>query len=66
MEDLYRGSANREPDLWLSWWSKANAESPNKDLGKYLGVYVALQISTLISVMLWVWYVASEKICEVA
>ncbi|OKL58600.1 hypothetical protein UA08_06380 [Talaromyces atroroseus] len=28
--------------IWLQWWMEANEQQPNKELGKYLGVYAFL------------------------
>ncbi|KAH7329602.1 P-loop containing nucleoside triphosphate hydrolase protein [Stachybotrys elegans] len=30
------------PTVWLGWWSDANADEPNQDLGYYLGIYAML------------------------
>ncbi|PVH99336.1 P-loop containing nucleoside triphosphate hydrolase protein [Periconia macrospinosa] len=45
----------RFPDLWLSWWATANSKKPGQDVGRYIGVYVALQLGTLLLVTLWAW-----------
>lgn len=29
------------PTIWLKWWSEANVAHPNKDVGMYMGVFVA-------------------------
>lgn len=38
------------PTVWLEWWSAANEVEPNKDVGKYLGVYALLCLVGVISV----------------
>jgi hypothetical protein len=43
-------------DLWLAWWADANAIAPNTDLGKWLGVYSALAIGAMISLLVGTWY----------
>ncbi|KAH8724224.1 P-loop containing nucleoside triphosphate hydrolase protein [Phaeosphaeriaceae sp. PMI808] len=45
----------RFPDLWLSWWATANTKHPGQDSGKYIGVYIALQLGALLLVTLWAW-----------
>ncbi|KAJ5740408.1 P-loop containing nucleoside triphosphate hydrolase protein [Penicillium malachiteum] len=37
------------PQLWLQWWSRANEQHPNEDIGYWLGGYAALAILTLIA-----------------
>lgn len=50
----------RFPDVWLSWWSSdGESSSTQRSTGEYLGVYVGLQMATLIIVALWAWYVRS-------
>ncbi|KAK6517411.1 hypothetical protein TWF281_004068 [Arthrobotrys megalospora] len=43
------------PTLWLKWWSDANEQSPNKQAGLYIGVYVVLQTAGLFSTALLTW-----------
>ncbi|GJN80117.1 hypothetical protein PLIIFM63780_003641 [Purpureocillium lilacinum] len=31
--------------IWIKWWSAANAEQPNQNVGMYLGVYAILGIA---------------------
>ncbi|KAF2031181.1 P-loop containing nucleoside triphosphate hydrolase protein [Setomelanomma holmii] len=45
----------RFPDLWLSWWATANTKTPGQDTGRYIGVYVALQLGALFLVTSWAW-----------
>jgi len=40
------------PPVWLTWWSEANAEAPNQDIGYYLGVYAGLQVLAALSFFL--------------
>ncbi|KAL2000415.1 hypothetical protein VTN02DRAFT_3099 [Thermoascus thermophilus] len=40
------------PILWLKWWAQANTANPNADLGKWIGVYVALATGCLISLLI--------------
>ncbi|KAJ3955412.1 hypothetical protein N0V92_008076 [Colletotrichum tropicale] len=37
------------PDIWLKWWTEANEQRPNKDLGKWVGVYAALGVGSIVS-----------------
>jgi ATP-binding cassette, subfamily C (CFTR/MRP), member 1 len=32
---------------WLNWWTDANQENPNANLGKWMGVYAAFGILSL-------------------
>ncbi|KAK6338386.1 hypothetical protein TWF730_002449 [Orbilia blumenaviensis] len=43
------------PTLWLKWWSDANEQSPNRQAGLYIGVYVVLQVAGLCSTALLTW-----------
>ncbi|PYH61790.1 uncharacterized protein BO96DRAFT_380174 [Aspergillus niger CBS 101883] len=36
--------------LWIQWWVEANEESPNKDVGMYLGVYAVLFVIQLVEI----------------
>lgn len=36
--------------VWLDWWSAANEEEPNKNVGMYMGVYTALCVSGIIMI----------------
>ncbi|WYZ37828.1 hypothetical protein EsH8_II_001334 [Colletotrichum jinshuiense] len=43
------------PDIWLKWWAESNEKEPNQDLGKWLGVYAALGIGSVVSVLFGMW-----------
>ncbi|KAJ5794580.1 ABC transporter [Penicillium paradoxum] len=44
------------PNLWVQWWSDANEKSSNANVGYYLGVYVALAVIAMVSLVLSSWY----------
>ncbi|RDK41147.1 P-loop containing nucleoside triphosphate hydrolase protein [Aspergillus phoenicis ATCC 13157] len=41
--------------LWIQWWVEANEESPNKDMGMYLGVYAGLFVIQLVGTAVGLW-----------
>ncbi|KAK1579629.1 ABC transporter [Colletotrichum navitas] len=41
------------PNIWLKWW--AEDPSPSSNLGKWLGVYVALGVGSVLAVALGAW-----------
>ncbi|KAK9802300.1 putative ABC transporter [Seiridium cardinale] len=43
------------PTVWLDWWSEANAVEPNKDVGKYMGVYAFLCLFGVVAVAFSCW-----------
>ncbi|KAL6714215.1 hypothetical protein ACLMJK_008710 [Lecanora helva] len=43
------------PQVWLGWWSTANAEHPNARLGYYLGIYALLGVGGLASLVIGCW-----------
>ncbi|GKT57765.1 ABC multidrug transporter [Colletotrichum tofieldiae] len=43
------------PDIWLKWWAESNETRPNQDLGKWLGVYAALGVGSVVSVLFGMW-----------
>ena len=43
------------PNIWVQWWSAANIDDPNGNLGYWLGVYGALGAGALFSLMVSVW-----------
>ncbi|KAL0941776.1 ABC multidrug transporter [Colletotrichum truncatum] len=43
------------PDIWLKWWTEANEKKPNQDLGKWVGVYAALGVGSMLSFMVSMW-----------
>ncbi|OHE98019.1 ABC transporter [Colletotrichum orchidophilum] len=43
------------PDIWLKWWAESNEKRPNQDLGKWLGVYAALGVGSVASVLFGMW-----------
>ncbi|KAL3422989.1 hypothetical protein PVAG01_04736 [Phlyctema vagabunda] len=43
------------PTVWLKWWADANNASPNADIGMYLGVYIAFQVSAVFALFLVAW-----------
>ncbi|EQB44229.1 ABC transporter [Colletotrichum gloeosporioides Cg-14] len=44
------------PDIWLKWWTEANEQRPNQDLGKWVGVYAALGVGSIVSFFISMWY----------
>lgn len=42
-------------DIWLKWWAESNEQRPNQDLGKWLGVYAALGVGSVASVLFGMW-----------
>ncbi|SPO04398.1 related to ABC multidrug transporter [Cephalotrichum gorgonifer] len=42
--------------VWIDQWSKANKESPNKNVGMYLGVYAAFAALATVFQIIGVWY----------
>ena len=52
-------SEKREDELtnaaiWLGWW--ATSPDPSADLGKWLGVYVAFGVGSMLAAGLGIWY----------
>ena len=45
------------PQIWLGWWSEANAKRPNGDLGYWLGIYALLGVAGLISLIISCWQI---------
>ncbi|KAF9876316.1 ABC transporter [Colletotrichum karsti] len=43
------------PDIWLKWWTEANERRPNQDLGKWIGVYAALGVGSILSFLIAMW-----------
>jgi ATP-binding cassette subfamily C (CFTR/MRP) protein 1 len=41
--------------LWVKWWASFNAEYPNQQLGKWLGVYAMLGAVALIFLIISCW-----------
>lgn len=37
------------PSVWLKWWSSATTNNENPSTAKYLGVYAALQMGSLLT-----------------
>lgn len=50
--------------IWVKWWSDANTESPNKDVGMYIGVYAVFGVMGSLMVFAIGWYAPcdSEKL----
>ncbi|KAG7047518.1 ABC transporter [Colletotrichum scovillei] len=46
---------NSSSDIWLKWWAESNEQRPNEDLGKWLGVYAALGVGSVASVLFGMW-----------
>ncbi|KAK1450990.1 ABC transporter [Colletotrichum cuscutae] len=46
---------NSSSDIWLKWWAESNEQRPNQDLGKWLGVYAALGVGSVASVLFGMW-----------
>ena len=42
--------------IWVKWWAEANELHPNEKIGFYLGVYAALGVLAIISLILACWY----------
>ncbi|PWI71738.1 Na/K ATPase alpha 1 subunit [Purpureocillium lilacinum] len=42
--------------IWIKWWSAANAEQPNQNVGMYLGVYAILGIAGSMSACGTAWF----------
>ncbi len=45
------------PQIWLGWWSTANAQNPNSNLGYWLGIYALLGVAGLISLIVSCWQI---------
>ncbi|KAL8995121.1 MAG: hypothetical protein Q9169_005084 [Polycauliona sp. 2 TL-2023] len=45
------------PQIWLGWWAAANADSPNDNLGYWLGIYALLGVGGLISIICSCWQI---------
>lgn len=45
-------------EIWLEWWTRANEERPNENVGYWLGGYGALGVLTLLATFLANWYVS--------
>lgn len=43
------------PNIWLKWWAEAEATAPAQDLGKWIGVYVALGVGAVITCLVGTW-----------
>ncbi|KAK2049863.1 ABC transporter [Colletotrichum somersetense] len=43
------------PDIWLKWWAESNETRPNQHLGKWLGVYAALGVGSVVFVLFGMW-----------
>ncbi|KAJ5678957.1 P-loop containing nucleoside triphosphate hydrolase protein [Penicillium macrosclerotiorum] len=43
------------PQIWLQWWTRANEEQPNENVGYWLGGYGALGLLTLLAAFLSEW-----------
>ena len=43
------------PQIWLGWWSTANANHPNQNLGYYLGIYALLGVGGLACLVIGCW-----------
>ena len=42
--------------IWIKWWAEANELHPNEKIGFYLGIYAALGVLAIISLILACWY----------
>ena len=45
------------PQIWLGWWSNANAKHPNGNLGYWLGVYAMLCVMGLVCLVISCWQI---------
>ncbi|GKZ96812.1 hypothetical protein AnigIFM59636_011330 [Aspergillus niger] len=52
--------------LWIQWWVEANEESPNKDVGMYLGVYAVLFVIQLVGTAGGLWLLIMNVINNTA
>ncbi|TPR04838.1 O-methyltransferase family protein [Aspergillus niger] len=52
--------------LWIQWWVEANEESPNKDVGIYLGVYAVLFVIQLVGTAGGLWLLIMNVINNTA
>lgn len=43
------------PNIWLKWWAESEATAPSRDLGKWIGVYVALGGGAVITCLVGTW-----------
>lgn len=41
--------------IWFQWWVEANEETPNENLGLYLGIYGLLSFSSLTAIIIACW-----------
>ncbi|RDW58727.1 hypothetical protein BP6252_13203 [Coleophoma cylindrospora] len=40
------------PQIWVEWWTAANVKHPNQKTGYYVGIYAALGVLTMLSLVL--------------
>ncbi|PWY94269.1 ATP-binding cassette transporter [Aspergillus sclerotioniger CBS 115572] len=52
---LAYGFTGQFSTLWLQWWSAANEQQPNTDVGKYLGVYTVLFVASCVTLWAACW-----------
>lgn len=45
---LFIGFTSTFPSIWVTWWSNANTQNEHVDNGRYLGVYILLQVLGLL------------------
>ena len=45
------------PQIWLGWWSNANAKNPNSNLGYWLGIYALLCVMGLVCLVVSCWQI---------
>ena len=50
------------PQIWLGWWSDANVEHPNANLGYWLGIYAMLGVVALASLVLSCWQIIVKMV----
>lgn len=50
------------PQIWLGWWSEANARDPNGDLGYWLGIYAMLGVVGLASLVVSCWQIIVKMV----
>ncbi|KAF2757243.1 canalicular multispecific organic anion transporter 1 [Pseudovirgaria hyperparasitica] len=45
------------PSIWVKWWAAANIETPNGNLGYWLGIYAVLGLSAIVSLLIATWQI---------
>ncbi|TKW51275.1 Metal resistance protein YCF1 [Colletotrichum tanaceti] len=53
--NCFRGKYGITTEIWLKWWTESNETRPNQDFGKWPGVYAALGVGSVLSVLFSMW-----------